>query len=138
MKALSIRQPWAYLICKGLKDVENRSWSTEFRGRIYIHTGLKFDKYGFDKITGQFSPVDIKTKMILLATFIKGAFTLGAIIGEVDIVNCRYRFPEENDNLYSVWHEPGRYGFILANPVFYEHPLPCKGRLRFFEPDLAK
>ncbi len=26
MKALSIKQPWAWLICAGYKDIENRSW----------------------------------------------------------------------------------------------------------------
>ncbi len=31
--ALSIRNPLSYLVCAGLKDVENRSWSTEFRER---------------------------------------------------------------------------------------------------------
>lgn len=26
MKALSFKQPWAWLICAGYKDVENRDW----------------------------------------------------------------------------------------------------------------
>jgi hypothetical protein len=37
MKALSIRQPYATLVCAGVKDVENRSWSTKYRGRLLIH-----------------------------------------------------------------------------------------------------
>lgn len=37
MKALSIRQPWAWLILHGGKDIENRSWNTNFRGRFLIH-----------------------------------------------------------------------------------------------------
>ena len=45
MRALSIRQPWAYLIAIGAKDVENRSWLTRFRGRIYIHASKRFDNY---------------------------------------------------------------------------------------------
>ena len=43
MKALSIMQPWAWLICAGHKDIENRSWSTGFRGPVLIHAGKKFD-----------------------------------------------------------------------------------------------
>jgi hypothetical protein len=31
--ALSVRQPWAWLIVNGYKDVENRSWTTHYRGR---------------------------------------------------------------------------------------------------------
>ena len=41
MKALSIRQPWAWLIVNGYKDIENRTWSTDFRGRIYLHAGKR-------------------------------------------------------------------------------------------------
>jgi hypothetical protein len=38
MKCLSVRNPWSYLICSGLKDVENRTWKTNFRGEILIHS----------------------------------------------------------------------------------------------------
>lgn len=40
MKVLSIKQPWASLICSGIKDVENRTWKPkEVPGRILIHAG---------------------------------------------------------------------------------------------------
>lgn len=41
MKALSIKQPWASLIAQGIKDIENRTWKTKFRGRIFIHASAK-------------------------------------------------------------------------------------------------
>lgn len=123
MKALSIREPWAWLICAGYQDVENRSWHLHMPPllnhpsyaknvpmRIYVHAGKRFDKAGLG-----------------------GVFPLGAIIGEVDIVGCKFRDPDENANLYSPWHVPGQYGFLLKNPVLYAHPIPCKGRLGFFE-----
>lgn len=37
MKALSIRQPWAWMILHAGKDIENREWPTRFRGRVLIH-----------------------------------------------------------------------------------------------------
>ena len=37
MKALSIKQPWAWLIIHGGKDIENRTWHTKFRGRFLVH-----------------------------------------------------------------------------------------------------
>jgi hypothetical protein len=37
VKALSIRQPWAWLIANGHKDIENRSWNTNYRGAFLIH-----------------------------------------------------------------------------------------------------
>jgi len=43
MRALSVKQPWAWLIVNGYKKIENRNWPTSFRGRIYIHAG----RWGF-------------------------------------------------------------------------------------------
>ena len=36
-KTLSVRQPYATLICAGVKTVENRTWKTDYRGRLLIH-----------------------------------------------------------------------------------------------------
>lgn len=47
MKALSILQPWAWLIVEGYKDVENRTWKTGFRGKFLIHAPQVVDDYGF-------------------------------------------------------------------------------------------
>jgi len=38
-KALTISQPWADLIRCGQKYVENRFWSTNYRGPLAIHAG---------------------------------------------------------------------------------------------------
>ena len=37
MKALSIRQPWAWLIVNSHEDVENRTWRTRERGPVLVH-----------------------------------------------------------------------------------------------------
>jgi len=44
MKILSIRQPWEYSITRGSKNIENRSWPTNYRGPVLIHASLKIDK----------------------------------------------------------------------------------------------
>lgn len=36
-RALSLRSPWAELVISGRKRIENRSWQTQYRGRIWIH-----------------------------------------------------------------------------------------------------
>ena len=42
MKTLSIQQPWASLVCAGIKDVENRTWkAAQVPGRILIHASSK-------------------------------------------------------------------------------------------------
>jgi len=148
MKALSIKQPWAWLICTGYKDIENRDWfigrkvasgmvnfTISLPQRIYVHAGKQSD---LTEETLAF----IKTRTNPLTheygSTWRDVLTFGAIIGEVDIVGCKYRFGEENTNLYSVWHELGMHGLLLANPVLYEEPIPCKGKLGFFAPDIPE
>jgi hypothetical protein len=36
-KTLSVKQPYATCICAGVKTVENRTWKTDYRGRLLIH-----------------------------------------------------------------------------------------------------
>ena len=131
--ALSIKQPWSWLICAGFKDIENRTWQTQLRGRVYVHTGKLIDDDGWCFIQYR---LDKKAWATLWAMDTITGFALGAIIGEVDIIDCKFRFGEENENLYSKWHIPGQYGFILANPVLYETPIPMRGKLGFFEVDI--
>lgn len=148
MKALSVKQPWAWLICKGIKDVENRTWYIHMPPLlnypatprcIYIHTGkVKDTLQGCRRAFAILERVQGKEKAdIIRASFWNSGFELGAIIGEVDIVGCKFRRGDMNANLFSPWHEVGMYGLLLANPVLYHEPYPCKGRLGFFEPDVA-
>jgi hypothetical protein len=39
MKCITIRQPWAALIARGLKTEEFRNWQTDYRGPLAIHAG---------------------------------------------------------------------------------------------------
>jgi hypothetical protein len=49
MKVLSVKNPISYLICSGVKTVENRSWKTNYRGRLLIHSSGKGFAYDFHK-----------------------------------------------------------------------------------------
>lgn len=44
VRALSIGRPWAGLVARGAKDVENRSWRTTFRGLLVVHAPKSQDK----------------------------------------------------------------------------------------------
>jgi hypothetical protein len=46
MRALTVRQPWAWAIAQGIKTVENRTWTTKYRGLLAIHAGMNFDAAG--------------------------------------------------------------------------------------------
>lgn len=118
MLALSIKQPWAFLIASGQKDIENRSWPTKYRGPILIHAGKVPDR-NFSTIG--LPPLDFIGYREHQQT--------GGIIGIAEIVDC----VTESD---SPWFF-GKYGFVLKNarPVqFY----PCRGQLGIFQvPDEA-
>lgn len=122
MKALSIRQPWAWLIINGGKDVENRSWHTKYRGRFIVHAakGMTNKEY-CDGLEFAMRAGDI----CLLGAFPTfQEMQRGGIIGSVELV-------DSVDHSESPWYM-GQKGFLLRDPV----PLPfrsLKGRLGFFE-----
>ena len=135
MKALSVRQPWAWLIVNGHKDIENRTWATAFRGRVYVHAGVTLD-YGALEGDPAYRVLDgwIRSRLHpsdgAQWTMDFSTAWLGAIVGEVDIVDCVTRSA-------SPWFE-GPYGYILANPVAYAAPVPYRGRLGFFDVTLPE
>jgi hypothetical protein len=57
MKALSIKQPWAWLIVSGHKDIENRNCPTRFRGRLLVHAGKKVDRGALEDMRAGIHPV---------------------------------------------------------------------------------
>ena len=115
MKALSIRQPWAYLIVTGHKDVENRTWKTSLKGRIAIHAGKNFDREGYEWVKSSFPFIPLP---------LPEEFERGGIIGEATITGCV-------DALDSPWFF-GPHGFTVENGKVVDF-IPCKGKLGFFE-----
>lgn len=132
--ALSIMQPWAWLIVNGHKDIENRDWPTKFRGPVAIHAGKKLDREahremyeGRHPVTGgprpEFNP-RIQPE--------PGGMWCGGIVGVAEIVDCVDRSDSE-------WFVGGKrsdgtcgYGFVIRNarPVEF---IPVRGALSFFD-----
>ena len=120
MKALSIMQPWAWAICEAGKDVENRTWSTNYRGFFLIHAGLKIDDDAFDtifEICGQRPPDNIPT---------------GGIVGQACLDDCADCYGGYESSPWAV----GPYHFALSRGRSLPFQ-PCKGKLGFFEPDFS-
>lgn len=117
-RALSVKQPWAWLIVNGFKDIENRSWRTNHRGPLLIHAGLdesEFTDYMADHI--------LKKYRVEIPELLK----FGGVIGVADLVACHESHP-------SKWYVPGNYAWELANPRLLR-PRPCKGALSLFVPE---
>jgi hypothetical protein len=102
MKAITIKQPWAQLICEGVKDIENRTWKTSYRGRVLIHTSAKPNRYPLDMIFTQVQLDEMlkqNTENYWCGHKEFGAkYCDSAIIGSVEIVDCV-------QNHSSVWAE---------------------------------
>src|SRR3954470_13366414 len=47
-RILSLKQPWAWAVAVGKKTIENRTWSTRYRGTVYIHASSKLDRAALD------------------------------------------------------------------------------------------
>lgn len=133
MKALSIKNPWAHLIAAGVKDVENRTWSTQHRGRMLIHASQKPDAR-YREMSLLFTPeqwAHLNGEVSDLC--IVGRFPSSAIIGEVEVIGCV-------QNSDSVWAErfPGCWHWQLKNPILYQNPIiNISGKLSLWEFDLA-
>lgn len=133
MLALSIRQPWASLILKAGKDIENRSWATKVRGRVLIHAAMGMTRsehedaidFAVSAIRADPRNADAtKTRTLRELGFAFDDLERGGIIGSVEIVDCV-------SSSASPWFM-GKYGFVLRDP----QPLvftPWKGRLGFFD-----
>jgi hypothetical protein len=108
MKALSVRQPWASLIMLGIKPVENREWSTLYRGPLLIHASRRHD-HGAN------------------VSLAPDQLVYGAVFGIVDLIDIVTEHPSP--------FFTGPYGWVLVNPRRIE-PIPMPGRLRLFDVDL--
>lgn len=101
-----------------IKDIENRKWSTKFRGPVLVHAALTL------------KPNDYEVARKLAATLgvtlpMPADLQRGGIIGQFTITDCISESP-------SPWFF-GRYGFVVANatPLPFQ---PCRGMLSFFTP----
>lgn len=113
VKALTIRQPWAWAIIHGGKDIENRSWNTHHRGPLVIHAGKALERESLEAC-GE-----------LACRKMPAEFDRGYLIGVVDVVDCVNRHK-------SPWFI-GDYGFVLARPRAFKTPIAFTGRLGLFE-----
>jgi len=121
MKCLSVCQPFADLIIQGKKTIELRKWNTKFRGEFLVQAAQNIRTEDCRRL-----------KM-------KDSLTTGAIIGKVELVSVKKYENESKLKLDSKKHlalnnkSDNKYGFILQNPKQFKVPIPCKGKLKFFE-----
>ncbi|WP_028316712.1 ASCH domain-containing protein [Desulfatibacillum aliphaticivorans] len=123
-KCLSVRPPWSWLIVNGYKDCENRTWSTKYRGQLYIHSSKKFDHEGYEWVQETFPKIPLPGV---------DEFVRGAVIGNVFLCHCmrldcyavNYKMAE------SPWFF-GPYGWFFRDPRKFYEPVEIRGQLGIF------
>lgn len=130
MKTLSIRQPWASLICAGVKDVENRTWapSEAYIGqKILIHAGgTKVPKNFLNTIPFEWvSAIQNATRYGWIPR--NEVMPTGAIIGYATLAGFR----KETDSLWDGGE--GQIKWLFKDPYLFDKPIPAKGALGLFD-----
>ena len=119
MKILSVRQPWAWLIVEGYKDIENRKWRTSYRGPLLIHSSQAVD------------PTDFPMQREWIETcgiVIPEDLPRGAIVGSATLTDVLDMNDPGGRLCFSPWFE-GPYGFHMADAVEFAEPIPWRGQL---------
>jgi len=131
MKALTICQPYAHLICVTKeKGVENRTWPTRYRGALLIHAGKSRD--WLDIEDGE--DVDYEYGIPL------ADMTFGAVIGAATLHDClhveairRGDYDARIPWLKTHEHTEGPWCWVLTNRVMFPQPVPYKGQQGLFD-----
>ncbi len=115
---LTVRQPWASAIFEAGKNVENRTWTTAYRGRLWIHAGVaktRRDADAWAEANGVSLPGEPLPR--------------GVILGSVELVDV----VRDAD---SPWAMEDHYHWVVSRPTILRRPLEWRGGLglRFIEP----
>jgi hypothetical protein len=147
-RALTLWQPWAWLVAAGHKPIENRPRGfshKSFRGDFWIHAGSAPLAQGgghlFDaKLIDAWQSARVLCDGLLGHDFELpplNAHAYGAIIGRATVVGImpprqpligeRYPMP------VTPWHFPDQYGFRVEGAQLLAKPVPCRGFQGFWK-----
>lgn len=150
MRILTVRQPWAWAIIHGSKDVENRvrNIAGDYRGPIAIHAGAAYASEAdmWPAMMQKAASRDVESMRDYLIPYGQSAYR--HIIGVVDLTDVhsasviggcgfmRHDCPEHGTcrDHCSVWAEgPSKDGWyqhlVLENPRPLAEPIPYRGAL---------
>ncbi len=121
MKALTIRQPWAWLICHSGKRIENRGWAPAYRGPLLIHAGKACTTVEVDDARAFLRQRGLPVPS--LAEIARAP--LGAVVAEAELVDV----VRESEDPWFV----GPVGWVLEGVRVLERPVPARGAQGLFD-----
>lgn len=135
IRGLTLKQPWALAVTHFGKDVENRSWSTRYRGLVAIHAGKALDR----DFTGYTAPeAESRRKVLRAEAMLSGRWPaelfmhLGGIVAVARIAGCHYALDAEEctrESLCSPWAQRDAYHWRLEDVCVLPDWVLCKGAL---------
>ena len=157
MKAISVREPWAWLLLQladpanpdePLRKFESRGWplpAGQYGQRAYIHASMQMDEFDPDTLKSWMTP----QQWSRIAPELQNIYAIynlnrnnpdalrksgyfGCLMGEVTFIG-------QVTSHSSKWFS-GPYGFIAKKPVLYppEKRAVCHGQLGFWEVETSK
>ena len=131
---LSVRQPWAWALLHGGKTIENRTWSTRYRGRIWIHAGMRENRDVIDEAV-RLVAQSWKSSPRRALEHYRAHDQRGAILGSVILIDCCWLDElTPNDPLRSnPWVGGDPCLWRVKDPELCK-PWPTPGRLGLWTP----
>lgn len=131
MKAITICQPYAELIASGVKRVENRTWSTSYRGELAIHAGKSRAFLDEKEAAGQRGKEATSTGEELVFGAVVAVVRLAHIVARRDLElflrhHPGYEWLREHE------HFTGPIGWVLEE-VRRVEPVYCSGKQGIWE-----
>ncbi len=142
MMTLTIWQPWAQLIALGVKTIETRSWSTDYRGSLAIHAAKKrppvlwanvFHDEGPDYLDEQLEPSYDAQECVDGETWrYEWTGALGAVVATCKLTDVvpigDLCFALANPQMSFGDFTPGRFAWLLADVRPLAKPVLTTGR----------
>ena len=116
-RAITVQQGWAslFFIPDNPKNVENRTWQTDYRGPILIHAGKSKKSIP-------------ESRQFCMERYIEFPYDLplGVILGVAELVHC--------GEVNSIWSQSDQIHWWFKNAVRLPQPIPCNGALKLWTP----
>ena len=142
MRALTILQPYAWLIVHGPQRVENRTWFTRYRGPLLIHAGKRLapNDWWYDDVAAARERGLIEAPPIeadeVITQWARRVFPRGALIGTCELLGC-LRYNPYGTLAADRWAH-GPFCWILSDVRAFPDPIPYRGQRGLFHvPDSA-
>lgn len=124
MQAVSVRQPWAFAIARGHKEVLNHELPTTHRGPLLVHASMRVDLDACESPLIRDADWNPRDPLA----------TLGAIIAVAWLETVCSDTIQGGHCACGPWADPGAYHWRLADIRALPRPIVALGRTELWEP----